>query len=93
MSSAANASVTRPERHGQDWRIGEVALLYVVQKSDEGKKKLATLLGRTEDAVDFAWRWCDEANFPEVAGNRIEDHVKRVREILGEEKRGVTTLA
>ena len=67
MSSTTKESTSRPERHGEDWRVGEVALLYLVEKSDEAKKKLAALLDRTEDAVDFAWRWCDEANFPEVA--------------------------
>ena len=82
----------RPARHGEDWRVGEVALVYTVAKSDEARKRLAQLLERTEDAVDFAWRWCDEAQFPEEAENRIADHLKRVKEILGEDARGNTQL-
>ena len=82
----------RPARHGEDWRVGEVALVYTVAKSDEAKKKLAVLLNRSEDAVDFAWRSCDEANFPEEAENRIADHVQRVKEVLGHDMRGVTKL-
>jgi hypothetical protein len=63
--------------------IGEVALVYLVRKSPGAKKMLADLLCRSEGAIDFAWRWCDGANFPKEAENRIEECLKWVRHVLG----------
>ena len=51
----SQSAVQNPKRHGEDWRIGEAALIYVVKKSPEAKRKLADLLQRKETAIDWAW--------------------------------------
>lgn len=75
------------------WRMrlhydeAEVELVYLVARSPENREGLAALLGRTEHAVDYVWRWCDMAQFPERAGNEIERQVAAVRARLGDEAR------
>lgn len=66
----------------------EVELAFLVARSPEGKDDLASLLGRTGDAIDLLWRWCDMAQFPERAGNEIQRQVAAIRARLGDEARG-----
>lgn len=66
----------------------EVELVFLVAASAENRTDLARLLGRTEDAVDLLWRWCDGAHFPDRARNEISRQVEAVRARLGDEARG-----
>ncbi|MCW8138008.1 MAG: hypothetical protein KIT58_03795 [Planctomycetota bacterium] len=81
-----------PARAGWRMRLhyddAEVELAYMVARSPENKADLADLLGRSEHAIDYLWRWCDMAQFPERAGNEIERQVAAVRARLGDEARG-----
>lgn len=86
-------TVGRPaSREKAAWEIGEVALVFLVQKSEGAKKRLAELLSRSEGAIDFAWRWCDSAKFPKEAENRIDESLPWVRHVLGVENRGTLAL-
>lgn len=75
-------------RHGQPYQDAEIALLYLVARSDEAKGLLARLLGRTEDAIDLVWRWIEHADFPPEAHNRIRRQVQWAEDRLGEDNRG-----
>jgi hypothetical protein len=82
----------KPGRHGEAYEDGEVAMIYVAQKSRKAKRKLARLLRRTEDTVDFIWGWCAGRNYPPEAANKIEWQVQRVRKILGNAAQGRVAL-
>lgn len=66
----------------------EIALVYLVDRSDKAKELLAGLLGRTEDAIALLWRWIEHADFPPEAYNRIQRQVEWAEERLGNENRG-----
>jgi hypothetical protein len=82
----------RPRRYGKSYRSGEIALLYLVGRSQRAKKILAELLERTEDAVDLVWGWCEGRRFPPQATNVISRQVEGVRRILGKGVRGKLRL-
>jgi len=75
-------------RHGKHYEDAEIALIYLVDRSDNAKSLLASLLGRTEDAIDLLWRWIEHADFPAEAYNRIQRQVEWAEEALGKSNRG-----
>jgi hypothetical protein len=75
-------------RHGKHYEDAEIALVYMVERSDKARKLLAGLLGRTEHAIDLVWRWIEHADFPPEAYNRIQRQVEWAEQALGKENRG-----
>lgn len=75
-------------RHRKHYSDAEIALIYLVDKSDEAKHLLASLLGRTPGAIDYVWRWVAHAGFPPEAYNQIMRQVEWAEERLGAENRG-----
>jgi hypothetical protein len=75
-------------RYGKHYEDAEIALVYMVERSDRAKALLAGLLGRTENAIDLVWRWMEHADFPPEASNRIQRQVEWAEEKLGKENRG-----
>ena len=75
-------------RHGKHYEDAEIALLYMVERSDKAKQLLADLLGRTENAIDLVWRWMENADFPPEAYNRIQRQAEWAEEKLGKDNRG-----
>jgi hypothetical protein len=75
-------------RYGKHYENAEIALVYMVKRSDKAKALLAGLLGRTEHAIDLVWRWIEHADFPPEAHNRIQRQVQWAEERLGNENRG-----
>ncbi len=82
----------RPRRYGKSYRAGEIALMYLVGRSQKSKKILAELLERTEDAVDLVWGWWEGRRFPPHATNVICRQVEGVRRILAKGVRGKLRL-
>ena len=81
-----------PARHGQHYLDSEIALLYLIERSDTAKELLAELLERSEDAIDMVWRWIEGADFPEDAENRIKRQAERISDLLGDRLRGVVEI-
>lgn len=79
---------SKPPRHRQPYNEAEIALVYLVDRSDEAKQLLAGLLGRTPDAIDLVWRWVEHADFPPEAHNRIRRQVEWAEDQLGTDNRG-----
>lgn len=75
-------------RHREHYEDAEIALVYMVARSDKGKKPLAGLLGRTEHAIDLLWRWIEDADFPPEAYNRIQRQLQWAQDRLGKENVG-----
>ena len=75
-------------RRGQHYNDAEIALIYLVEPSDEAKALLAHTLGRTEGGIEMVWRWVDHANFPPGAADQIKRQVEWVENQLGTENRG-----
>lgn len=80
---------SKAPRHRQPYEDAEIALVYLVERSDKAKELLAGLLGRTEDAIALLWRWIEHADFPPEAYNRIQRQVGWAKERLGKENRGM----
>lgn len=78
----------RPPKYGEHYEDAEIALIYLVGRSDEAKELLAKLLGRTEDAIDYVWRWVEKAAFPPEAEGKIKRQVEWAEERLGAKNRG-----
>jgi hypothetical protein len=83
----APGSPVKRDREPWDDR-DEMELVCRVPKSAFNKTELALLLQRSEDAIDFAWRWCDHANFPSEADDRIKQHVAAIEQEFGRGIRG-----
>lgn len=75
-------------RHRLNYDSLEIELLYRMWQSEENAARLARLLERTKDAIEYVWRWCDGANFPPEAGNDIIRKVREVERRLGRRLRG-----
>ena len=73
----------KPEHHGESYKLGEIALIYIFEESDESKKLLADLLGRSEQAIDFIYRWIYGGNFPKGSHNAIRRQVTLLQSKLG----------
>ena len=82
----------KPGRHGQHYLDSEIALLYLIERSDTAKELLAQLLERSEDAIDMVWRWIEGADFPEDAENRIHRQVETIRDLLGDRMQSSVSL-
>lgn len=78
----------QPLRHRQHYEDAEIALVYLVARSDRAKRLLAQLLGRTEGAIDMVWRWIEHAGFPAEADNKIKRQAEWAEEQLGTGNRG-----
>ncbi len=78
----------RAPRAGQHYEDAEVALVYLVEGSEEADELLAKLLGRTEGAIDMVRRWADGAGFPSGAYNRIRKQLEWAEQRLGPENKG-----
>jgi hypothetical protein len=78
----------KPEHHGEPYRVGEIALIYLFEESEDSKELLADVLGRTIEAIDFVYRWIEGAQFPEESYNAIRRHAEVVEEKLGPALRG-----
>jgi hypothetical protein len=85
---AARKTPKRPPRYGKPYEDAEIALVYLVERSDKARELLAKVLGRTEGAIDLVWRWVDHADFPPEAHNRIMRQVEWAEVQLGAENRG-----
>jgi hypothetical protein len=79
-------------QHGRSYTEDDVELIFRCKRSRSNAEKLAEFLGRTPTAIDFVWRWIDEADFPNRAFNRIKRQVEQVRERLGQSARGTVVL-
>lgn len=79
---------SKASKHRKHYEDAEIALVYLVKRSDNAKRFLASLLGRTEDAIDLVWRWIEHADFPPEAGNRIQRQVEWAEEAFGKSNRG-----
>ncbi len=79
-----------PARHRKPYRQDEIALVFLVARSDESKAALAQRLQRTPSAIDWIWRWMDGQveNFPARAWNRLVRQIVEVRTALGDARRG-----
>ena len=75
-------------RQGQHYNDAEIALIYLVEPSDEAKALLANTLGRTEGGIEMVWRWVDHARFPTGAFNKIRRQVEWAENQLGVPNRG-----
>ena len=84
--------MTPPARRGKHYEDREIALVYLIARSQKSQEVLADLLERSEDAVDMIWRWIEGASFPPEAGNKIKRQVKRVEKIMGVSRRGSIDL-
>ena len=73
----------KPEHYGESYKLGEIALVYIFEESDESKHLLADLLGRSEQAIDFIYRWISGGNFPKGSHNAIKRQVALVQSKLG----------
>ena len=78
----------QPSRYGKHYEKAEIALIYLVDRSDTAKRLLAQLLGRTEHAIDWVWQWIHHADFPSEVHNRIQRQVEWAEQELGKENRG-----
>lgn len=77
-----------PPRHGSPYEDAEIALVFLVGRSQAAREKLAKLLGRSEGAVDLIWRWIEHAAFPPGADNRIKRQVEAAEKIFGSSNQG-----
>jgi len=81
----AKSSASKAGKHYED---AEVALVYLVEGSPKADELLATLLGRTEGAINMMRRWADGADFPPEAYNRIKKQFEWAEERLGSANKG-----
>jgi hypothetical protein len=75
-------------RAGKPYEEAEVALVYLIQRSDKADELLAELLGRTPGAISMMRRWDEGADFPPEAYNRIKRQFEAAERILGAGNRG-----
>lgn len=89
MTTVIDIQPRKAPRHGQHYSDSEIAVCWFTFPTPEGRRRLAAQLGRTEHAISFIWRWCDDPEcFPPGAHNRIMHQIERCRENLGEQTRG-----
>ena len=81
-------SPEQPRKSGEHYEDAEIAMVYLVKKSDAARELLAHLLDRTPGAIDFVWRWVAHADFPREAEGQIKRQVEWCEERLGVENRG-----
>ena len=77
---------------GKHYEDAEVALVYLVESSLKADELLATLLGRTEGAINMMRRWADGADFPPEAYNQIKKQFAWAEEKLGSANKGKIKL-
>lgn len=79
---------SKAPKAGQHYQDAEVALVFLVERSDKADHLLAQLLGRTEGAISMMRRWDEGADFPTEAHNRIRRQFEAAEAILGAQNRG-----
>ncbi len=79
-------------RRGKHYTDAEIALIYLVEPSDEAKRLLADTLGRTLGGIAMVWRWVDHARFRPRSDNKIKRQVEWAESQLGTGNRGTIKI-
>lgn len=79
-------------RRGKHYNNAEIALIYLVEPSDEAERLLADTLGRTQGGIAMVWRWIAHARFPPGANNKIKRQVESAEKQLGTWIRGTIKI-
>lgn len=75
-------------RAGTPYTDKEIEDLFLLSLEDDARKpanleRVARVFKRTTGAIDMVFRWCQGADFPERANNRIRRQVMAVRKKYG----------